>query len=83
MESRKKEKYKIPVVYSCGKKFKTPRFETPDLCERLALSIPRRIQQVLHAKGQPTKSASCTMSIVNRLTALNNLNCCVVLCKGF
>jgi len=53
-------------------------FETPDLCERLALSIPRRIQQVLRAKGKQQN-----IDIVNRLTALNHLNCCVVLCKVF
>jgi len=62
-----------------AKSLKNPKFETSDLCERHALSIPRRIQQV----PRVPKGSQQNTDIVNRLTALNNLNCCVVLCKGF
>jgi len=45
---RRSIRYQCTVV---AKSLKTPKFETSDLCERLALSIPRRIRKCCVQKG--------------------------------
>ena len=77
MESRKNEKYKIPVVYSRG--LKTPRSKQQIFVKDLLYPY----QGVSSKCCVQKKGSQQHTDIINRLTALNNLNCCVVLCKGF
>jgi len=68
MESRKKEKYKIPVVYIRDKKFLKPPSSKHQIFVKDLLSP----YQGVSSKCCVQKGSQQNTDIVNRLTALNN-----------